>query len=168
MIINNQDIIRFYAKVTTPSVDACHIWTAFRNNRNYGAFRLDGKICLAHRVAYTMHFGEIQPGLVIDHACRNTLCVNPRHLEAVTPAENTRRAEMPVGSWSKDNYQLPDWPLAALNAERKSRTVCINGHDFTPENTGPTRGGAGRRCLECHRVRARAAYAAKKAAKEQD
>lgn len=46
---------------------------------------------LAHRVYYIKHKGPIAEGLVIDHLCRNTLCVNPHHLEVVTKAENSRR-----------------------------------------------------------------------------
>lgn len=46
----------------------------------------------AHRVVYEALIGPIGEGLWIDHLCRNTLCVNPEHLEPVTPRENLRRA----------------------------------------------------------------------------
>lgn len=45
----------------------------------------------AHKAYYQTHIGPIPEGMVIDHLCRNTLCVNPGHLDATSVAENTRR-----------------------------------------------------------------------------
>jgi hypothetical protein len=46
---------------------------------------------LAHRYFYETHRGPIPNGAVLDHTCRNTICVNPDHLEVVTTAINTQR-----------------------------------------------------------------------------
>lgn len=45
----------------------------------------------AHRLAYRELVGPIPDGYEVDHTCENTVCCNPEHLEAVTPAENKRR-----------------------------------------------------------------------------
>lgn len=45
-----------------------------------------------HRIVYENLVGEIPDGLVLDHTCLNTKCVNPFHLDPVTIGENVRRA----------------------------------------------------------------------------
>jgi len=48
----------------------------------------------AHVIAYELQYGPIPEGLELDHLCRQTLCIRPEHLEAVTHQENMRRAPM--------------------------------------------------------------------------
>ena len=50
-----------------------------------------GGCALAHRVYYEKAKGPIPAGMQIDHLCRVPVCVNPDHLEAVTPAQNVQR-----------------------------------------------------------------------------
>src|SRR6202035_217120 len=57
-----------------------HVWCP-RRKRNVGA----------HRLYWEQEHGEIPQGRHIDHLCRVPACVNPAHMEVVTPAENIRR-----------------------------------------------------------------------------
>lgn len=81
---------RFWEKVI-PTSTGCWQWMAYQNNYGYGQFWWDGKIALAHRIAYQALVGDIPEGEQCDHLCRNRGCVNPTHLEAVTSAVNTSR-----------------------------------------------------------------------------
>lgn len=70
----------------------CRLWVGSRNEFGYGVFRIDkGKNVRAHRFSYERSKGGIPEGFEIDHLCRNKSCVNPSHLEAVSPQENRRR-----------------------------------------------------------------------------
>jgi hypothetical protein len=40
---------------------------------------------------YELEFGDVTPGLELDHLCRNNWCVNPYHLEPTTHRENVQR-----------------------------------------------------------------------------
>ena len=62
---------------------------------NYGHIRIgtkeNNKLKRAHVISYILYKGEIPNGKEIDHICRNTLCVNPEHLQALTHKENCQR-----------------------------------------------------------------------------
>lgn len=84
---------RFWPKVA--KTDGCWLWTGAMVAGGYGRFNLDGRSAPAHRVAYMLLVGQIPDGFHLDHLCRNHSCVNPAHLEPVTPRENTMRGVHP-------------------------------------------------------------------------
>lgn len=84
---------RLFEKVRI-SEDGHWIWIGARSGGHlqYGAASYRGRLTTAHRAVYSLLRGDVDPGLECDHKCRVTLCVNPDHIEAVTPGENQRRA----------------------------------------------------------------------------
>lgn len=78
---------RFWEKVDKSG--DCWMWTASIKHSGYGNFNIDGKTCIAHRVAYELHTGgSIPDGMEIDHICRNRACVRPEHLRVATRKQN--------------------------------------------------------------------------------
>ena len=77
-----------------PDENGCWIWQHRSSRRGYGRVFIDGANIPAHRLFYERKHGPIPDGLYLDHLCRNPPCVNPDHLEPVTPAENTHRSSL--------------------------------------------------------------------------
>lgn len=99
-------------------------------------FSIQNRQVRSHRYTYEILVHEIPAGLDLDHLCRNTLCVNPYHLEPVTKRVNSIRAEN--GGW------------------QRAKTHCPRGHAYDEKNTRlrtnrKGRGWVGRWCRACDR-----------------
>lgn len=98
---------------------ACWIWQLkIHKKTGYGSVRVKGQDQLAHRWYYEQAHGTIPDGLQIDHLCKVRECVNPAHMEPVTPLENTRRSGM-----TKLTYEQAKDIEIRSRADRSSRTV---------------------------------------------
>lgn len=80
----------------------CLIWKGARSGPGYGCISVKGKTAYAHRVAYELASGPIPDGMVVDHTCHQTMCVNPQHLRLATRQQNAwhmraRSGELPRG-----------------------------------------------------------------------
>lgn len=116
----------------------CWVWQRHCNPKGYARAKLPPHYKTSkavYRVSYELWVGPIPDGLHIDHLCRVPSCVNPAHLEPVTPAENTRRASI---------YRV----------HGPTKPCCKYGHTYTPETTRYTSRGS-RFCGVCYPKRER-------------
>jgi hypothetical protein len=125
------------ALIAQQQPDVCQIWPYACDKLGYARVWIGGRSRYVHRVAWEMVKGPLGE-LVLDHfkmnenatACSRA-CVNLYHLEAVTAKDHARRGRSP----------------GAVNMRK---THCVNGHEFTPENTCYQQRG-GRVCRVCRR-----------------
>lgn len=123
--------------------NGCWVWT--RSSRNgYAQIYMSSlaKTTKGHRLTYMLVKGDIPEGKVLDHLCRNKICVNPEHLEPVTTRENILRGE-------------------GKTAIRARQTHCIHGHPLSGYNLYITSRGY-RLCMSCQIERNKKANVVKK------
>lgn len=103
------------ARIFIGEPDECWPWIGRRTPDGYGQFVTHNLWTShrqrAHRLVWRILVGPIPAEMVIDHKCHNRICVNPNHLQILSNVENAQRNGNAI------------------------KTHCVNGHEFTPENT---------------------------------
>jgi hypothetical protein len=126
-----------------PSDSGCLEWQGTKHPAGYGVIALPrsvartaagvSKTALVHRVSVIASTGQvIQPGMVVDHLCRNKLCAEVSHLEVVSDRVNWVRGASPTKA----------------NAMRTTCSRCGGPLEFA-RNSTPT--NPKRRCKACDR-----------------
>jgi hypothetical protein len=130
--VSASDKQRYFSHVAP--VGDCLMWVGSTWPGGYGVFNYKGKKVLSHRFSYLINHGSIENGKVLDHICRNRLCVNTTHLRAVSRRENVTENSL------------------SIQARNKAKTHCCRGHEFNKDNTYIKANGC-RDCRECSKIR---------------
>jgi hypothetical protein len=114
----------------------CWIWKGAKDQKGYPNFVVEkGKVKKAHRFSFLLAYGWILPHpYQIEHKCRTTSCVNPKHLVLLRGATNNERSN-------------------SASAINKRKTKCKYGHLFSEENT--LRKNGRRYCIICEKEKGR-------------
>lgn len=110
----------------------CLIYTGHLAKKGYPEIVWRGRQWRGNRLVYLLIHGSLPVGQLICHTCDVRSCINPDHLYAGTPAQNSG-------------------DLVVRGRHHKKRTThCPYGHEYTKENT-KIRKGKWRSCKACYR-----------------
>jgi hypothetical protein len=147
-LVGTARVLEQLTRRVTPLPGGCIGWTGYITPGGHGRVTYSGTWAPVHRAAYEVFVGPIADGLQIDHLCHSRdvscrggnvclhrRCINPHHLEPVTPRENTLRGRGP-------------------SAVASRAASCPQGHPYDEQNTWWEKGRK-RHCRACNRDRQR-------------
>jgi HNH endonuclease len=110
----------------------CWQWDSAHDDRGYA---LIGKGQRLYRIMHQLLIGPVLKNKVLHHTCHNPSCVNPYHLEMLTPTQH--------------------FIIHGVNDRKKLKTHCKYGHPLSGDNIYIY--GTRRHCKTCRKI-----YAEKK------
>lgn len=117
--------------------NGCWLYSGYVSKQTgYGNIEVSGKKWLVHRLAARLWHPEFIESAYYCHKpkiCKSTKCFNPEHIYKGDAHTN-----------------MKDRVLDGTH-HHSIKTHCINGHEFTIENTRVTKAGS-RRCKLCHKI----------------
>lgn len=134
------------------------LWIGATQTQGYGSFGYEGKSHLAHRWSYEQLIGPIPEGMVIDHLCRVRSCVNPAHMEVVTPEENNTRGHQARGWFCRFGHDLQE--VGTYERRRETGEVtneCLACRAIARKRHQDRERGTKHVCDDCGQMRAKRA-----------
>lgn len=96
----------------------CWQWTGKPNAEGYGRVFIDGRVEYAHRFAFLVLVGDIQPGQKLYNTCQNRRCVNPSHWTTAKSIHNdksiVKRKNTPKRRYSRRRVKVNDAEVQAI------------------------------------------------------
>lgn len=136
--IDGEELFAYIQSRCTSNETGCHLWQGGTTDRGYGNIRYRKKVKRVHVLTYELSKGKVPKGLELDHLCKNILCCNIDHLEAVTHKVNVERGDLNLVSGKKSSLI----------------THCPKGHEYSGNNLYVNKKGH-RFCRTCARERKR-------------
>jgi HNH endonuclease len=114
-------------------------WWGKINRAGYGRTTFEGKEVMVHRLIWEHECGPIPEGMEMHHECgvKNCVTIGPGHLVLVLRESHSGH-------------------MAVIN---RAKMQCVNGHQYTAENTVWDKGK--RNCRKCRQAVARRRYEAR-------
>lgn len=137
MELSQKDVEWFWSIVDIRGEDDCWNWKGRTNQKGVGLFakQINKKrtAISAHRLAYSLTFGEISDDVVIESTCENHLCCNPKHLRIQSKENRSNIDEKIIQRfWSKVDIKDKDscWEWLDGKNENGYGRITVNGKVF--------------------------------------
>lgn len=130
--LTEKNMERFWRRVKKGGDDECWNWVGSCHDNGYGVVILRNTIYSAHRVSFVLHGGSFtdeKPYAL--HSCDNKRCVNPRHIRAGSPMDNTSDAMSRNRLAAGDRHPSKLHPDALQRGEKHHHAKVTEGDVIT-------------------------------------
>src|SRR5271165_933322 len=89
-MIDGKTITHLLTRLKITDVNKCWEYQGYRNKDGHSTLTIDKVSWKAHRLMYTITYGNIPNGKIILHTCNIGWCCNPMHLYVATEADGKK------------------------------------------------------------------------------